>query len=52
MNGKIVDPVCDMVVDIDDARDAGLMLEHPDTERATAEAPPADAGIYETAESG
>jgi YHS domain-containing protein len=26
-SGKIIDPVCDMIVDLDEARDAGLTLE-------------------------
>lgn len=32
--GKIIDPVCDMVVSIDEARDAGLTLEYPEREYA------------------
>ena len=32
--GKIIDPVCDMIVSIDEARDAGLTLEYPDREYA------------------
>jgi len=32
--GKIIDPVCDMIVIIDEARDAGLTLEYPDREYA------------------
>ena len=31
---KIIDPVCDMIVSIDEARDAGLTLEYPDREYA------------------
>jgi len=31
---KIIDPVCDMIVNIDEARDAGLTLEYPDREYA------------------
>jgi YHS domain-containing protein len=31
---KILDPVCDMVVDVAEARDAGLTLEYPDREYA------------------
>ena len=31
---EILDPVCDMVVDIEEARDAGLTLEMPDREYA------------------
>jgi YHS domain-containing protein len=31
---KIIDPVCDMVVDLAEARDAGLTLEYPDREYA------------------
>ena len=27
-NGKIIDPVCDMIVDLAEARDAGLTLEY------------------------
>ncbi len=34
MAGKIIDPVCDMIVDVDEARDAGLTLEYPDREYA------------------
>jgi YHS domain-containing protein len=33
-DGKIIDPVCDMIVSIDEARDAGLTLEYPDREYA------------------
>lgn len=33
-DGKIIDPVCDMIVTIDEARDAGLTLEYPDREYA------------------
>jgi YHS domain-containing protein len=31
---KILDPVCGMVVDVDEARDAGLTLERPEREYA------------------
>jgi YHS domain-containing protein len=31
---KIIDPVCDMIVSIEEARDAGLTLEYPDREYA------------------
>ena len=31
-SGKIIDPVCDMIVDIAAARDRGLTLEYPDRE--------------------
>lgn len=31
---KILDPVCDMVVTLDDAREHGLTLEMPDREYA------------------
>jgi YHS domain-containing protein len=31
---KLLDPVCDMVVDLEDARDHGLTLELPDREYA------------------
>jgi len=31
---KIIDPVCDMIVDIAEARDQGLTLEYPDREYA------------------
>lgn len=31
---KIIDPVCDMIVSIGEARDAGLTLEYPDREYA------------------
>ena len=31
---KILDPMCDMIVDVDEARDAGLTLELPDREYA------------------
>jgi len=31
---KILDPVCDMIVAIDDARENGLTLEMPDREYA------------------
>ena len=34
VNEKIIDPVCDMIVDIAEARDAGLTLEYPDREYA------------------
>ena len=30
----ILDPICDMIVDIEEARDAGLTLEMPDREYA------------------
>ena len=33
-NKKIIDPVCDMIVSIDEARDARLTLEYPDREYA------------------
>ena len=33
-DSKIIDPVCDMIVSIDEARDAGLTLEYPDREYA------------------
>jgi YHS domain-containing protein len=33
-DGKIIDPVCDMIVSIDEARDAGLTLEYPNREYA------------------
>lgn len=33
-DGRIIDPVCDMIVSIDEARDAGLTLEYPDREYA------------------
>jgi len=33
-DNKIIDPVCDMIVSIGDARDAGLTLEYPDREYA------------------
>jgi YHS domain-containing protein len=33
-DGKIIDPVCDMIVSIEEARDAGLTLEYPDREYA------------------
>jgi YHS domain-containing protein len=33
-DGKIIDPVCDMIVSIAEARDAGLTLEYPDREYA------------------
>lgn len=33
-DGKIIDPVCDMIVSIDEARDAGLTLDYPDREYA------------------
>lgn len=32
--GTLLDPVCDMVVNVDDARDHGLTLEMPDREYA------------------
>lgn len=31
---KIIDPVCEMIVSIDEAREAGLTLEYPDREYA------------------
>ena len=31
-SGKIIDPVCDMIVDLAEARDAGLALEYGDRE--------------------
>jgi YHS domain-containing protein len=31
-NGKILDPICDMIVDLAEARDKGLTLEYPDRE--------------------
>lgn len=31
---KMLDPVCDMIVDVDDARENGLTLELPDREYA------------------
>ena len=31
---EILDPVCDMIIDIEEARDAGLTLEMPDREYA------------------
>ena len=31
---EILDPICDMIVDIEEARDAGLALEMPDREYA------------------
>lgn len=31
-SGKIIDPVCDMIVDLAGARDAGLTLEYPERE--------------------
>ena len=31
-SGKIIDPVCDMIVSLDEARDAGLTLEYGDRE--------------------
>jgi YHS domain-containing protein len=30
--GKIIDPICDMIVDLTEARDAGLTLEYGDRE--------------------
>ena len=33
-DGKVIDPVCDMIVSIDEARDAGLTREYPDREYA------------------
>ena len=33
-NEKIIDPVCEMIVDIAEARDLGLTLEYPDREYA------------------
>ena len=33
-DAKIIDPVCDMIVGIDEARDAGLTLEYGDREYA------------------
>ena len=33
-HAKILDPICDMVVDVAEARDAGLTLEMPDREYA------------------
>jgi YHS domain-containing protein len=33
-NEKIIDPVCDMIVDVAEARDHGLTLEYPDREYA------------------
>lgn len=31
-SGKIIDPICDMIVDLGEARDAGLTLEYGDRE--------------------
>jgi YHS domain-containing protein len=31
---KILDPICDMIVSVDEARDKGLTLEYPDREYA------------------
>jgi len=31
-SGKIIDPICDMIVDLGEARDAGLALEYGDRE--------------------
>jgi YHS domain-containing protein len=31
---KILDPICDMIVGVDEARDQGLTLEYPDREYA------------------
>ena len=31
-SGKILDPICDMIVDLADAREHGLTLEYPDRE--------------------
>ena len=31
---EILDPICDMIVNIEEARDAGLTLEMPDREYA------------------
>jgi YHS domain. len=31
-SGRIIDPVCDMIVDLAEARDAGLTLEYSDRE--------------------
>ena len=33
-DGKILDPVCDMVVDVAEQRDQGLTLERPEREYA------------------
>jgi YHS domain-containing protein len=33
-DAKMIDPVCDMIVSIDEARDAGLTLEYPEREYA------------------
>jgi len=33
-DGKIIDPVCDMIVSIPEARDRGLTLEYPEREYA------------------
>jgi YHS domain-containing protein len=33
-SGKIIDPVCEMIVDVTEARDQGLILEYPDREYA------------------
>lgn len=33
-DGTIVDPVCDMIIGIEEAREAGLTLEYPDREYA------------------
>jgi YHS domain-containing protein len=31
-SGKMLDPICDMIVDLADAREHGLTLEYPDRE--------------------
>jgi YHS domain-containing protein len=31
-SGKILDPICDMIVDLDEARDEGLILEYGERE--------------------
>lgn len=31
-NGKILDPICDMIVDVTDAREHGLTIEYPERE--------------------
>lgn len=33
-SGKVLDPICDMVVDLDEARETGLTLEYGDREYA------------------
>jgi YHS domain-containing protein len=34
MTNKIIDPVCDMIVDVDEAHEQGLTLEFPEREYA------------------